>query len=101
MSGGNKNYKAGYRAELRAMKDLKRSGYLVMRTAGSHGPFDVIAVGKANVRLIQVKVCPKGKLPSFKGLLDDLSKLKLAPCVEMELWVYEKFTGWHYQTIKL
>lgn len=44
----------GSRAERRAMRILKAAGYAVTRAGGPLGLFDVIAVGSANVRLIQV-----------------------------------------------
>ena len=45
----------GARAERRAIKMLERSGYICTRAGGSLGLFDVIAVGPADVRLLQVK----------------------------------------------
>lgn len=40
----------------RIAKDiLERAGYLVVRSAGSHGLFDLVAISPLGVRLIQVK----------------------------------------------
>lgn len=49
------NYHRGYLIERRACKLLEQAGYVVARTAGSHSPFDVVAVNANGVRLIQVK----------------------------------------------
>lgn len=40
----NKNYLRGRRFEYEVAKTLKEQGYEVMRTAGSHGKFDIIAL---------------------------------------------------------
>jgi hypothetical protein len=38
---------AGREKEYLAMEQLRKQGYSVARTAGSHGPFDVIAILKS------------------------------------------------------
>lgn len=48
-------YAAGRRAEYKCVQQLKREGFNAVRTAGSHGPFDVVAWNRAGVRFIQVK----------------------------------------------
>jgi hypothetical protein len=40
----NSNYLAGVRFERKIMHELNREGYTALRTAGSHGDFDVIGV---------------------------------------------------------
>jgi Holliday junction resolvase len=49
----------GTRAEHRAMRILEAAGYVCTRASASLGLFDVIAVGPADVRLIQVKAGTK------------------------------------------
>jgi hypothetical protein len=39
----NKNYRAGRRLEYESMKRWEEKGYLTVRTAGSHGEYDVVA----------------------------------------------------------
>ena len=46
----------GTRAEHRAMRILEGAGYSCTRSSASLGLFDVIAIGPADVKLIQVKV---------------------------------------------
>lgn len=71
----NKNYLRGRRKEYKIMDELEKEGYpLVMRTAGSHSPVDVIAIKEMSVvegfglcfigKLIQSKV--GGKYKSVK-----------------------------------
>ena len=45
----------GTRAEHRAIRLLESAGYCCTRAAGSLGLFDVVAIGPADVKLIQVK----------------------------------------------
>ena len=51
----NNNYKKGRRNEYRTMRLLEASGYLCFRTAGSHSPFDVVAVNSCGILLVQCK----------------------------------------------
>lgn len=54
------NYEAGRRIEYRVKKDLELKGFTVMRTAGSHGHFDLIAYEpKGLIHLIQLKYSNK------------------------------------------
>lgn len=54
------NYQRGRALEYKIKNQLEEEGYLVLRTAGSHGLFDLIALdrpfqGKGVVRFIQLK----------------------------------------------
>ena len=58
----NKNYLRGVRFEREVMKIFEKEGFVVMRTAGSHSPFDVILVKEtedlkriAHVAFVQCK----------------------------------------------
>lgn len=51
----NTNYKKGRRNEYRSMRLLEAAGYLCIRAAGSHSPFDVVAVGAGSILLVQCK----------------------------------------------
>src|SRR5690242_18849916 len=54
----NSNYVAGRAFEYETMKRWKVKGYDVLRTAGSHGKFDVVAVRPdRKPELIQCKRC--------------------------------------------
>ena len=53
----NPRYESGRRFEYRQRDAWRERGYEVMRTAGSHGPYDLIAVHpRRPVVLIQCKV---------------------------------------------
>lgn len=54
----NTNYRRGREFEYKRMKAWKAKKYAVMRTAGSHGKWDVICVrAGCPVLLIQCKLC--------------------------------------------
>ena len=50
-----RNRQRGIDAERRAIKDLERVGYEVIRAAGSHGTFDLVAYGPLGCRFVQIK----------------------------------------------
>jgi len=54
----NKNYLKGRRKEYKVCDEYKALGFdIVQRTAGSHSPFDIIAIDKETkeIKLIQCK----------------------------------------------
>lgn len=53
----NKNYLKGRAKEYRLKKELERAGLIVLRTAGSYGFADLIAIDKKKwlIRFIQCK----------------------------------------------
>jgi len=53
----NKNYQKGRSKEYKIKKILEREGYIVLRTAGSHGFADLVAISKEErlIRFIQCK----------------------------------------------
>lgn len=85
------NYTRGARAEYLAARHLERVGYFVLRSAGSHGPVDLVAVGPAGVRLIQVKRTGNGYISNTE-LEEARDLLRSVPCpagVTRELWVWD------------
>jgi hypothetical protein len=90
-------YTSGRRIEYLARDILVSRGYMVVRSAGSKGPFDLVAVPMdGGARFIQIK---KGRQSSKKAL----GNLKNLSCVykgiAMELWVYEPKIGFHITII--
>lgn len=84
MSPKQTNYEKGVRVERLARKHLEAKGYFVMRSAGSKGPCDLIAIDKVDVLLIQIKVQGAAKP-------EDVEKLKAVPApesVSKEIWEY-------------
>ncbi|MCK5602963.1 hypothetical protein KAR91_13860 [Candidatus Pacearchaeota archaeon] len=89
----NKNYVSGAYYERKTVNLLRREGYHAQRTAGSHGLFDVVAVGHGQVRLINIK---KGYWPSPKER-EAFYALGVSPigytfyeAVTLEIWRWNK-----------
>jgi hypothetical protein len=82
----NSNYRKGRRMEYAAKKILEAGGYTVIRAAGSHGPFDLVAVDWSGVILIQVKADCK----ISKQELDKMSKIGAPPNAAKQIWTYAK-----------
>ena len=85
----NKNYQRGTRFERVIISSLEELGYATLRTAGSHGFADVVAVNDKLVRFIQSKVTkePKIRLSTYKK---DVSKILLTHSPDnttKELWI--------------
>ena len=49
-------YSDGRKLEYAAAADLRANGYVVMRTAGSHGPADLIAIKPGELLFVQCKL---------------------------------------------
>jgi Holliday junction resolvase len=81
-------YRKGYLRELEVIRILKKSGKfpVIFRSAASHSPFDIVAISKSNVLLLQVKT---GKF-SLKKELKKLRSIKTPKGVEKQLWILNK-----------
>lgn len=88
----NANYCAGRRFEWETCHALRKMGAQAVRSAGSHGSWDITAVFPGVVLLVQVKRMKRGKtIPheEYAGLI----KLEAPPGVRKEVWVYRKAHG--------
>jgi len=95
------NYSRGARIEYRAVQHLEHVGYFCVRSAGSHSPVDVVAVGPAGIRLIQIKRAKDGYL-SPGELETAREQLRTLPCpagVSREIWVWKDRLGWIRQEV--
>ena len=95
----NKNYNRGVEKERLAIEQLETVGYKAMRTAGSHGIFDVVALGMTGIRFIQVK---RGKeecdvLYDCKLAKEKMKDLPRLPNVSYEVWGWHDGKGWIIQ----
>lgn len=109
----NKNYQRGRRFEWEVKKDLESQGWIVVRTAGSHGLWDIIAFrdigGEIRARLIQCKVVQlKGSgaqierlkkefkankvFPHYKGQFNQLLAVKIAGTKQYETYSLGELT---------
>ncbi|MGA2666164.1 MAG: restriction endonuclease [Nitrososphaerales archaeon] len=76
-------YARGRAKEYRCMELLKREGYVVGRSAGSHSPVDLFAAKDGRVMLIQVK---SGTARVKKDELRELVKWAEAFNADAEVW---------------
>jgi Holliday junction resolvase-like predicted endonuclease len=88
------NYDRGRRHEDRAAQHLRENGYVAQRIAGSHGPFDVVAINASGVRLIQIKA----QGATSEQARRDLAALAVPPCVSLELWERRR-GGWIVEVV--
>jgi Holliday junction resolvase len=81
-------YRKGYLRELEVMRILRSSGKfeVVFRSAASHSPFDIVAISKDKVLLLQVKT----ERFSLKRELEKLKAIQTPRSVEKQLWVLNK-----------
>jgi Holliday junction resolvase len=81
-------YRKGYLRELEVVRILRNSGkyQVVFRSAASHSPFDVVAISKEKILLLQVKT---GKF-SLERELEKLKGIQTPKSVEKQLWVLNK-----------
>lgn len=81
------NYEKGRDIEYKIIEMLEKVGYTAIRTAGSHGAFDVIAWNHLGTRFIQSK---RTETPNAK-YDEDIEKIELTPLPpnsQGELWVW-------------
>ena len=92
----NRNYVAGRSYEYKAKAKLEKEGYLVIRSAGSHGKWDLMAVHEGfPVRCIQIKrVQKEGAMKRLFFDWDDQQHVDDQHYRE-ELWVYFK-AKWYF-----
>ncbi|MDV2503049.1 MAG: hypothetical protein RX318_03770 [bacterium] len=85
VSAGHPRKEKGRKRELRARKMLEACGFMVVRAAGSHGLFDLVAVSSKHIKLIQVKT--NRKPPPAE--MEELRAFR-APrcCATKEVWTF-------------
>ena len=82
-------YQRGARLEYLARDVLRQRGYNVVRSAGSHGAIDLVALNERELLLIQVK--QSGQPPG--AALDKLSEVPGPRCTRRQVWVYHWARG--------
>ena len=79
----------GSRAERKCRDILEAAGYHCTKAGGSLGVFDVIALGLADVRAIQVKYGSARLSPLER---EAMLELELGPFIRREYWHFEKYS---------
>jgi len=86
-------YQRGYRAELKAKRQLLKEGCHVIRSAGSKSPFDLICFSKNGIRLIQVKYTADPnqlKIPELNDMINFAIPQVPENLISKEIWVLKK-----------
>jgi len=82
----NRLYNRGRAKEYRAMELLRKEGWVVGRSAGSHSPVDIFAAREGRVLLIQVK---RGTARVDPKELRELVKWAEAFDADAEVWHFK------------
>jgi Holliday junction resolvase len=82
----NRNYLKGRSREYDTMSALKRDGWMVARSAASHGAVDVFAAKEGRLLLVQVK---SGRARATKEELDELVRWGASSNGDAEVWYYK------------
>ena len=90
-------YKRGVHYERKALHELKKEGYIVVRSSHSLGVFDLWAL-KDKLRLIQVKSTKTHS--NFTKLKGELEKIIIPNFCSKELWVWNDRKGWNKTILK-
>jgi len=87
-----KAYQKGRRTEYQVMEKLKEQGFLVDRSAGSRGYWDIIALSSNAIWLVQVKASERRKIESWKTETEEMELLQEmlpANCFQI-FWIRRK-----------
>jgi Holliday junction resolvase len=95
------NYRRGYDAEMRCVEAWREHGYESVRTAGSHSPWDVLAVNAEETWLIQVKRTKEAPTDGeFSKELNILKKIATGVGTFQALWWWVDRVGWRVQCVQ-
>ena len=79
-------YVSGRYFEYKTRKALEKEGYYVVRSAGSKGAVDLVALGEIGIRLVQVK--SGASRVDRNEVSRKFSKIKTRKGCFKELWIY-------------
>jgi len=90
----NKHYQRSYRAERKAFKQLEKEGYHCIRASSSKGVCDVVAIGRNDIRLVEIKA--KESYRNIRKTADEkpLRDIKVPDNVSREVWYWLLNEGW-------
>ena len=96
------NYTRGRAREYQCMQVLEKEGYLALRMAGSHSPFDVIGLLLADnteLPIIRAIQCKLGSSPT-KEAYKQLKGLKIPAVIQKEIWHFQNRKPTTIQVVK-
>jgi len=81
----------GIRRERQCRELLEEDGFLVTKSGGSLGIFDVIAIDPIEIKCIQIK---SNRRPPKKEMQVLEHCAELLKNVSVELWIFKDYDGW-------
>lgn len=92
---GGTNYRRGMYTERIAKKELEKEGYLVVRSGRSLGMFDLIAIGRDDVLLIQVKRSKEKRgLSRYEEEIKKIKEFRAPLVCKKMLWIWRDHYAW-------
>ena len=88
------SYRKGVRLEYELKELLEADGFFVVRSAGSHGPADLVALKDGEILLVQVQ--NNGHLPKWK---EDALKLAAKRAGGWGYFAYKVKGVWHLRQV--
>ena len=85
------NYSRGYETERKIMQELAEQGFLVLRSAGSHGKIDVLGLRRDRIVAVQSKRTKKFTMSSYNkeiAAIQDIINAYQLDNVDFEFWVW-------------
>lgn len=100
------NARRGVRIERKAKGELEENGYFVIRSAGSKGALDLIAINQTEILLIQLKTQKKMGRFGPKSLKKEMNILKRIPAphwpiAKKQLWIWTDRKGWTIKNLEV
>jgi Holliday junction resolvase len=85
------NYQRGYEIERKIVEELTDRGFLVLRSAGSHGKIDVLGIRKDRIVAVQSKRTKEFSWAAYRkeveGIQEIINTYDLGD-IDFELWVW-------------
>lgn len=95
MNTGKQNLLRGSRAERRAKKELEAQGYLVVKSGRSLGIFDLIAIGKSDILLLQIKRRKEKRgMSKYQKDIVAIKKFECPSLCKKMMWIWQERKGW-------
>lgn len=95
MSRKQTNYEKGRRIEWQARDHLVMQGFVVVRSAGSKGPIDLVGIGPQDLKLVSVTLQGEDLNSRREALLG----VPAPACTIRELWVKIPYKGWQIEVV--
>lgn len=93
-------YLAQYRAKKRAVDLLNWENYDTHMFAPGESIFDLMATRAEETRMIKIMVAGKKKMNNYEKVQATMHDSKVPDQATVELWVWEKQTGFHIFSVK-